>query len=460
MHMGLARLAEAPRWRLPSRFSKVDAVGTTVGIDEYLEVLGGTLSRVDQPELPPIEITGEPLVVGRAPECGLVLDDPKVSSTHAELVATGNGVRLRDLGSRNGTFVDSVRCTEVHLLAQSRLRFGAQRFLFTPRTVRVETGSAEPFGPLVGSSAVMKRLFHRIKKIASTDLSTLILGETGTGKELVANAIHLESARAARPFVVVDCSAIPASIAESTLFGHEKGSFTGATERRVSPFVDAEGGTVFLDEIGELPIDLQPKLLRLLQERKVKSVGSNTYRTVNVRVIAATRRELQKEINGGAFRSDLYFRLAQVVLELPPLRERAEDIPFLIDHFARDVRMEEAARRITPESLVRLMKHDWPGNVRELQNLIVAALALAEPHGPIDLEGSFSSSGKAATSARQTQPWDVARGAFEKAYWGELQRVCEGNIAMMSRVSGKSRPTVRETLERNGLGKYEVAEDE
>jgi DNA-binding NtrC family response regulator len=451
-----------PSWRWPNRFSKVDAVSsTTVGIGEYLEVLGGTLSRLDQPELPPIEITDEPLIIGRAPECGLVLDDPKVSSTHAELVATGSGVRLRDLGSRNGTFVDAARCTEVHLLGPSRLRFGERRFQFTPgRSVRVDAGSAEPFGPLVGTSAVMKRLFHRIRKIGSTDLTTLILGETGTGKELVANSVHLASARASRPFVVVDCSAIPASIAESTLFGHEKGAFTGATERRVSPFVDAEGGTVFLDEIGELPIDLQPKLLRLLQERKVKSVGSNTYRNVNVRIIAATRRELQREINGGAFRSDLYFRLAQVVLELPPLRERAEDIPLLVDHFARDVQMQDAGRRITPESLVRLMKHDWPGNVRELQNIIVAALALAEPEGPIDLEGTFSSAGKAATSVRQTQPWDVARGQFEKAYWQELQRACDGNIAKMSRVSGKSRPTVRETLERNGLGKYDVPDDE
>ena len=434
---------------------------TTVGIEEYLEVLGGTLTRVDQPELPPIEITGEPLIVGRAPECGLVLDDPKVSSTHAEIVATRNGVRVRDLGSRNGTFVDVARCTEVHLLGPSRLRFGERRFQFTPgRSVRVETGSAEPFGPLVGNSPVMKRLFHRIKKIASTDLTTLILGETGTGKELVANAIHLESARASRPFVVVDCSAIPASIAESTLFGHEKGAFTGATDRRVSPFVDADGGTVFLDEIGELPIDLQPKLLRLLQERKVKSVGSNTYRAVNVRVIAATRRELQKDINGGGFRSDLYFRLAQVVLELPPLRERAEDIPLLIDHFARDVQMQAAGRRITPESLVRLMKHDWPGNVRELQNIIVAALALAEPEGPIDLEGGLSSAAKVGVGAHQTQPWDLAKSAFEKAYWTELQRVCDGNIAKMSRVSGKSRPTVREALERNGLGKYDVTDDE
>jgi DNA-binding NtrC family response regulator len=434
-------------------------MSTTVGIAEYLEVLGGTLTRVDQPELPPVEITGEPLIIGRAPECGLVLDDPKVSSTHAEMVATPGGVRLRDLGSRNGTFVDAARCTEVHLLGASRLRFGERRFQFTPAKVRVETGSAEPFGPLVGGSAIMKLLFHKIRKVASTDLTALVMGETGTGKELVANAIHLASPRASRPFVVVDCSAIPASIAESMLFGHEKGSFTGATERRISPFVEADGGTVFLDEIGELPIDLQPKLLRLLQERKVKAVGSNAYRAVNVRIIAATRRELQREINGGSFRSDLYFRLSQVILEVPPLRQRSEDIPGLVDHFSREAGMPEAGRRITPESLVRLMQHDWPGNVRELQNIVVAALALAEPEGPIDLEQSFSSTGQAATSARQTQPWDVARSTFEKSYWQELQRVCEGNIAKMSRISGKSRPTVRETLERNGLGKYDVADD-
>jgi pSer/pThr/pTyr-binding forkhead associated (FHA) protein len=248
-------------------------MSTTLGIPEYLEVLGGTLTRLDQPDSPPIEITGEPLIIGRAPECGLVLDDLKVSSTHAEMIATPMGVRLRDLGSRNGTFLDTARCSEVYLLGPSRLRFGERRFHFTPGTVRVETGSAEPFGPLVGGSAVMKRLFHKIQKVAATELTTLITGETGTGKELVASAIHLASSRASRPFVVIDCSAVPASIAESTLFGHEKGSFTGATERRVSPFVEADGGTFFLDEIGELPIDLQPKLLRFLQdERSRRSV--------------------------------------------------------------------------------------------------------------------------------------------------------------------------------------------
>ena len=430
-------------------------MSTTVAAGIFERVLGGTLTLLaSSAASAPFEIPVEPTVVGRAGECGLVLEDPKVSSAHLEIRATPSGVHLRDLGSRNGTFVDDNRCLDGFLLRASRIRCGDTVLQFTPAVtaMEVETGSAEAFGPLVGASPLMKRLYHRIRKVAPTELTALITGETGTGKELVASAIHLASERARRPFVVIDCGAIPASLAESALFGHERGAFTGAVDRRTSPFVEAEGGTVFLDEVGELPLELQPKLLRVVQERRVKPVGANAYRDVNVRLVAATRRDLSREINDGGFRSDLYFRLAQVRLELPPLRERSDDIPLLIEAFAREMSAPDAAQRISPESLVRLMNHDWPGNVRELKNVIAAALAFASDGGPIDLDEHLSIESRRVGSSRATTTFQIARTEFERTYWQDLHTRCEGNISEMARVSGMARPSVREYLARLGVG--------
>ena len=212
---------------------------------------------------------------------------------------------------------------------------------------QVDIPEVAQFGPLVGVSQGMRAVFERCRKAAPTDLTVLILGETGCGKELVAAAIHQASSRANKPFVVVDCGAIPPTLAESALFGHERGAFTGAVDKRISPFVEADGGTIFLDELGELPVDVQPKLLRALAEQRIKSVGSNSYRPVNVRVIAATRRDLVREVNAGTFRSDLYFRVAQLRIELPALRERTEDIPALVRKMITDLGDPGAYNRIT-----------------------------------------------------------------------------------------------------------------
>ena len=429
---------------------------TTVGVGEFVEMRGGTLTPAKGP---PVPITGEPLVVGRAPECGLVLDDPKASSTHFEVVASRHGVRLRDLSSRNGTFLDGTRCIEVYLTSPVTLRVGDTRLAFAPRDVKVETGVADSFGSMVGSSRPMRELFHRIQRIAATNLTALIQGETGTGKELIAKAIHDASARRSKPFVVVDCSAIPSTLAESMLFGHEKGSFTDAKDRRVSPFVEADGGTVFLDEIGELPTDLQPKLLRVVQEKKIKAIGATSYRAVDVRIIAATRRELQAEINSGRFRSDLYFRLAQAKVAVPALRERADDIHALVDHFARREGLVEASRRITPESLVRLMEHDWPGNVRELENIVVSTLALADPTGAIEFPG-FGVAARGGAVSLSSRPIGLAFADFEKHYYTELAASCGGRISEMARVSGKSRPTVRAALAKYGIERGASAEED
>jgi transcriptional regulator with GAF, ATPase, and Fis domain len=244
-----------------------------------------------------------------------------VSAIHAELVATPAGVHLRDRGSRNGTFVAGVRVVEGYLRERCVVSLGGTELEFSPLgRERLRLGDESRLGRLVGGTAKMRALFAQIRRVAPTPLTVLIQGETGTGKELVARALHELGPRAKRPFVVVDCGALAPTLAESALFGHERGAFTGATARRISPFVEAQGGTVFLDELGELPLDVQPKLLRALAESRVKALGANEYRTFDARVVAATRRDLVRGVNDGTFRSDLYFRIAQVSLALPSLR--------------------------------------------------------------------------------------------------------------------------------------------
>ena len=297
-------------------------------------VIGGTLTRAGDAS-PALVIGTEPRIIGRDPGCDLVLDDPLVSAAHVELVATDRGVHVKDT-SKNGTLVNDIGVLSAYLTNAATIRIGATTLHFAPATERV-TARASSFGRLLGETPVMRALFERLKKAAKADgLAVLVTGETGTGKELVARSIHEEGPRAKGPFVVVDCAALTPTLAEGLLFGHEKGSFTGASERRISPFLEADGGTVFLDELGELPLDMQPKQLRVLQEREVKSVGSNKYRKFDARVIAATNRDLAPDMNG-AFRTDLFFRIAQVRIQLPPLRERRDDILPLVEHTTKQM---------------------------------------------------------------------------------------------------------------------------
>ena len=244
---------------------------STIATRARIEVRGGKLTVAkgagSKKEL---DVGTDTVVVGRNEACDLVLDDRKVSAVHMELVATEKGVRLRDLGSRNGTFIGDTRVAEVYLVKHAFVTLGDSMVEFTPSgPSEVDVPDLGGFGPLVGQSPGMRAVFERLKKAAPTDLTVLIGGETGSGKELVAQAIHEASARAHKPFIVVDCGAIPATLAESALFGHERGSFTGAVDKRVSPFVEADGGTIFLDELGELPLDVQPKLLRALAEGRI-----------------------------------------------------------------------------------------------------------------------------------------------------------------------------------------------
>jgi DNA-binding NtrC family response regulator len=433
----------------------VDATIVTRG---RFEIRGGTLTVAKgKGSKAQLDVGNDAVVVGRNEACDLVLDDRKISAVHVEFIATERGVRVRDLGSRNGTYISETRIGEVYITKPTFVTCGDTMLEFQPTGPKhVEVEEVQGFGPLVGAGAGMRGVFERLKKAAPTDLTVLVTGETGTGKELVAQAIHQASARANKPFVVVDCGSIPATLAESALFGHERGSFTGAVDKRISPFVEADGGTIFLDELGELPIDVQPKLLRALAEQRVKSVGSNAYRGVNVRVIAATRRDLVREVNAGTFRSDLYFRVAQLRVELPALRQRLEDIPALVRRMMDDLDDRSAYNRITNDSLERLMRHDWPGNVRELRNVVAVALAFSK-EGPIDLAQHLAplSSTSESTPTRGRTFQDAKRevlARFEREYFTALHAECSGNVSEIGRRAAMERAHVRGYLRRHGIG--------
>ena len=419
------------------------------------ELRGGTI-RV-APAGPPIVVRDEALTIGRHASCGLVLDDPRVSSVHLELTATSDGTRLRDLGSTNGVFVGGARIGEALLVATTRISIGDSSLVFEPGAPEaVADAPLEGFGALVGRSPAMQRVFRTIARAAPTDLTVLLLGETGTGKELAARAIHDASRRKAGPFVVVDCGSIPATLAEAHLFGHERGAFTGAVSRRESPFVEASGGTLFLDELGELPIELQPKLLRALAERRVQAVGGTKYRAVDVRILAATRRDLVREVNEGTFRSDLYFRVAELRMEIPPLRDRLEDIPLLVRHMLAALGDPGAYARVPTATLERLMTHPWPGNVRELRSAVTVAHAFSGD-GDVDVSpqtGDARASGLELVASASTGYHDAKRAVldrFEREYFTALWKAAGGRIGQVATLAGIERAHVRRYLRAHGI---------
>ena len=415
-------------------------------------VRGGVLITPDGSRTP---IDVEPVVLGRAEGAQLVLADPEVSALHCEVRALPEGILLRDLGSTNGTFVGAMRIREAVLGQKTEITLGQSRIVVEPSTKRrVDLGFTASFGGLVGSSPRMRRLYGILEKVAPTSLSILILGETGTGKELVAKAVHAASPRKENPFVVVDCGSIPHALAESLLFGHEKGAFTGASERRRGALSEANGGTLFLDELGELPLELQPKLLRALAERQVKRVGSSTFDPIDVRVLAATRRDLGAEMNAGRFRSDLYFRIAQVRVELPPLRERTSDLPDIVSAICSRAGLGGASEIVIGWIEKNLGQHDWPGNVRELVNVASVAATLADTPEAIDDVLTFSRSAEPERGGSETIFGEAKRAAvaaFEREYFGELALSTKGNVSEMARRSGMERHHVRAYLRKYGI---------
>jgi transcriptional regulator with GAF, ATPase, and Fis domain len=322
------------------------------------------------------------LRIGARRGCDLELSDTKVSGLHCEIRLDERGYRLRDMESTNGTWVGGYRVQDLYINPGTVIHVGASRIRFEPLGdgVELQLSAQDRFGGLVGRSVKMREMFARLERIAVTDATVLVTGDTGTGKELVAEALHESSPRAAGPFVVLDCGAIPPNLVESELFGHERGAFTGASSTYVGAFERADKGTVFLDEIGELPLDLQPKLLRVLERKEVRRIGGSKTITVDIRVVAATNRDLGVEVNKGRFREDLYYRLAVARVHVPPLRERRDDIPLLVEHFLATLPNGDKTK-LRPETLELMKKHEWPGNVRELRNVIERAVLLSEAPG-------------------------------------------------------------------------------
>lgn len=426
----------------------------TLAASKKIEVRGGTLRTVGRGG-PRASIGMEPVTVGRGEACGLVLADRKVSAIHLELTAGPLGVRVLDKGSLNGTFIAGVRIADAHLTEPTRIVVGDTTLAFEPTGVeRVALGRATTWGRMVGASTSMRLVFDRLARAAPTDLTVLVTGETGTGKEVVAQALHENGARQSGPFVIVDCGAIPAGLAESFLFGHARGAFTGASSPRQSPFVDARGGTIFLDEIGELPIELQPKLLRVIAERRVKPVGSNAYLPVDVRIVAATRVDLSRAVNDGTFRSDLYFRLAQLRLELPPLRERPEDIPLLLNATFTELGDPGALGRVPEAAMQRLLRHQWPGNIRELKTAATVAFTMADGGGIIDPAaylGEVTGPPGTLESLSYKEARRIVLDRFEVAYFRKQVAQASGNLTEVARRSGIARGHVRRYVRRHDL---------
>jgi len=399
--------------------------------------------------------------VGRHPTNDLALDDARVSGVHLELRRAGSRVHVRDAGSTNGTWIGPHRVTEIELAAGGELTVGGTllRLDLDQGATPAATSQQDFFGELVGVSTLMHELFVTLERIAGKNLTVLLQGETGTGKEEAARAIHARSRRADKPFVVIDATSLPATLAESLLFGHEKGAFTGADRRMVGLFEAAHGGTVFLDEIGELPGPIQAKFLRVLEQREVTRVGGNEPLPVDIRVIAATHRDLRHEIEAGRFREDLFFRLAQVRVLLAPLRDRPEDIPVLCQKLLSRV-ADDANVLIEASALSHLQAQPWPGNVRELRNVLARAAALAS--GAVIRREDVAGEGFGFRGTREersalnlsgefTPAKERAIERFESAYLGALMKRCSGNLSLASREAALARHHLRDLLKKRGL---------
>ena len=329
--------------------------------------------------------------IGKRENNDLVLADKTVSRNHLEIEYTSDSFLLKDMGSTNGTYLNGSKVKEAYLAPGDTIKAGNTllEFVAFDEKISIEPSAKESFGGMAGKSRKMRQIFAIIEKIAPTHATVIIEGETGTGKDLVARAIHEHSTRRAHPYMVFDCSGVAPNLIESELFGHEKGAFTGAIRSRAGVFEAAKGGTVFLDEIGELTLDLQPKLLRALESREIRRVGANNPTRIDVRVVSATNRNLKKEIEAGRFREDLYYRMSVVKILLPPLRERAEDIPLIIQKLLAEGKFNMTptgvkVTKVDDDALKLLMRYPWPGNVRELANVMERAVVLGE--GPrIDL---------------------------------------------------------------------------
>jgi DNA-binding NtrC family response regulator len=470
----------APREE-PAGTIPVQSIGSTVRRPATLETVPNLLEHVAIPRLEVaveregerasgrvVQLEGGVLRVGTHPSNELQLTDPTVSRFHCRFSLENEVCRVQDLGSTNGTYLETqggepCRIRDADVAPNTRVRIGNSilRVRSLQPTAEDQVPAWPAYGSLIGTSISMRRLFALLERVARADCNVLALGESGVGKELVAAEIVSHSARKDAPFVVVDCGAISPNLVESQLFGHAKGSFTGADRDRVGAFEAANTGTVFLDEIGELPLDLQPKLLRVLENGEVRRVGETQTRKSDVRVIAATNRDLEREVNRGRFREDLFYRLSVVTVHVPPLRERKQDIELLIANFLDTLGAKGARQLFTADVIRELSEHDWPGNVRELRNYVERAVVLEStslrppPSTRLSPDGDQAPPSSGQRPVDLDVPFKIAKEAliddFERNYLTALVAWAGGNMSRAARRAGIDRMYLHRLVQRHGL---------
>lgn len=407
-----------------------------------------------------IELPQAGVVIGTDKTCDIVLKDPFVSRRHCSVLPHAQGFAISDLGSSNGTIIDGVAVGKVVAPPGVALRIGKTLVQLMPadEVVDIPPSTKSSFGGLYGESIAMRQVFAILERASKSNAPVLMLGESGTGKEVMARGIHDASPRANGPFVVFDCGASTETLIESDLFGHTKGAFTGAAGDRVGAFAAAHGGTLFLDEIGDLPVGLQPKLLRMLEAGEVVPLGGRKSEKYDVRIVAATHRDVFGEVARGGFRGDLYYRLAVVEIHVPPLRQRTGDLERLIQMFLEKAGTTKLAAEVGGAALEKLERYHWPGNVRELRNVITRAVALAGPDDdfqslPFVLRPTVAAPDE--VSFKADRPFHEAKdeivNRFEREYLTDLVQRANGNLSQAARIAGLERKFLYKLLEGAGL---------
>jgi len=378
-----------------------------------------------------VQLSELPVHFGRSPDNDVRLSDAAVSERHLRLEPCDAGLLARDLGSRNGTFVNGVRVHTALLVAGAQIRVGRTELQVAERS------DARADGPrMIAESSSMLEVLSELRRVARLPWPVLIVGESGTGKEGLALSLHEHSARRGQPFVAINAGGLTRELVESQLFGHERGAFTGAANRHRGVFEQAQGGSLFLDEIGELPLELQARLLRVLESGEIRRVGGESSMHVDVRLVCATHRDLRRMVVEGTFRQDLFYRIARAVVHVPSLRARPEDLRALIQRFLSEISRELGPRSISPEALARLSAHGWPGNVRELRNVLsVAATAAGSCIELPDVERALERVGGGQ------QPRELSHEAIIRTL-----AQCAGNQAAAARALGIPRSTLRDRL--------------
>lgn len=440
-----AVLADGPTSTLRVRAARIDVIS---GAD------AGRTVRVENPTF----------LIGSGATADLRLSDNAVSREHLRLGISAQGVVVRDLGSTNGTWLGTLRIAEITLAQAATFTVGSSELAVTVDVVPLDLPISErsQFGAAIGHSAAMRHVFATLARAAASDMSVLIEGESGVGKEVLAQAIHTESKRASGPFVTLDCGSIPANLIESELFGHERGAFTGADQARIGAFEQANGGTIFLDELGELPLAMQPKLLRVLEMREVRPVGGQRSRPIDVRVVAATNRNLAEAANRNEFRRDLFYRLAVVRAQVPPLRERRDDILPLAEAFLRRL-PGFTAHELQPELASMFRSYAWPGNVRELRN-VVQRYAVLGPDTAALFEGAAGLGARAPTPLAHLPYHEARRIAleeFDAQYFPAILARANNVVSRAAQLAEVGRGSFHRMLNRmRGAGAGDPGEDD